>query len=54
MLENFDPNYEIVHKKLNELQRLQNIIGESVLYESRTKGRNPPGKDKVFIWIKDT
>lgn len=28
-------------------------IDEAVLYESRTRGRgNPPGKNKVFIWVK--
>ena len=29
---NFDDNIELVHKKFNELQRLQNIISQSVLY----------------------
>ena len=28
-------------------------IDDSILYESRTRGRNPPGKNKVFIWIKN-
>lgn len=28
-------------------------IGEAVLYESKTRGFNPPGKNKVFIWIKN-
>lgn len=27
-------------------------IGEATLYESRTNVGNPPGKNKVFIWIK--
>ncbi len=27
-------------------------IDESILYESRTRGRNPAGKNKVFIWMK--
>ncbi len=28
-------------------------MGDAVLYESRTRaGRNPPGKNKVFIWVK--
>jgi len=31
-LGNFDDNIELVHKKFNELQRLQNIISQSVLY----------------------
>ena len=26
--------------------------GEAILYKSRTRSRNPPGKNKVFIWIK--
>ncbi|MAF77360.1 MAG: hypothetical protein CME63_00230 [Halobacteriovoraceae bacterium] len=29
-------------------------MDEAVLYESRTRtGRNPPGKNKVFIWVKN-
>jgi hypothetical protein len=29
-------------------------LGDAVLYESRTRsGRNPPGKNKVFIWVKN-
>lgn len=28
-------------------------IDDSILYESRTRGRNPPGQNKVFIWIKN-
>lgn len=28
-------------------------VDESILYESRTRaGRNPPGQNKVFIWVK--
>jgi hypothetical protein len=27
-------------------------MDEATLYETRTRGRNPPGKNKVFIWIK--
>lgn len=27
-------------------------VGEATLYESRTNVGNPPGKNKVFIWIK--
>lgn len=48
MLENFDPNYEIVHKKLNELQRLQNIIGESVLYTTSDINANITSVSKAF------
>jgi len=28
-------------------------VEESTLYESRTRRSNPPGKNKVFIWIKN-
>jgi len=28
-------------------------VEESTLYESRTRRPNPPGKNKVFIWVKD-
>lgn len=27
-------------------------IDDAILYESRTRGRNPAGKNKVFIWMK--
>ena len=27
-------------------------VDEAILYEHRTRGVNPPGKNKVFIWIK--
>ncbi|MBL6990074.1 MAG: hypothetical protein ISR65_09865 [Bacteriovoracaceae bacterium] len=27
-------------------------VDEAILYESRTRRRNPPGKTRVFIWIK--
>ena len=28
-------------------------LDEAILYETRTRGKNPPGKNKVFIWIKN-
>ena len=28
------------------------VMGESILYESRTRGKVPPGQNKVFLWLK--
>lgn len=46
-------NIYVPRENLKEFLAQIMQIDESVLYESRTRARsNPPGKNKVFIWVK--
>jgi hypothetical protein len=45
-------NLFVPRKFLKEFLAQVMDIDESILYESRTRGRNPVGKNKVFIWMK--
>ena len=46
-------NLFVPRKFLKEFMAQVMEMGNAVLYESRTQaGRNPPGKNKVFIWVK--
>jgi hypothetical protein len=45
-------NLFVPRKFLKEFLAQVMDIDESILYESRTRGRNPAGKNKVFIWMK--
>ena len=46
-------NIYVPRENLKEFLAQVMQIDESVLYESRTRARsNPPGKNKVFIWVK--
>lgn len=47
-------NLYVPRKYLKEFMAQVMEIDEAVLYESRTRtGRNPPGQNKVFIWVKN-
>ena len=46
--ESFNDNIELVHKKFNELQRLQNIISESVLYTTSDRDAKITSVSKAF------
>ncbi len=45
-------NLVVSRKNLREFLAKALEIGEATLFESRTRRANPPGKNKVFIWIK--
>ncbi|MGB0454210.1 MAG: hypothetical protein ACPGJV_10910 [Bacteriovoracaceae bacterium] len=46
--------YNLFVPKGNTENFLSNVMKkrQGVLYESRTRTENPPGKDRVFIWVK--
>jgi hypothetical protein len=47
-------NLYVPRKYLKEFMAQVMDVDDSVLYESRTRtARNPPGMNKVFIWIKN-
>jgi len=46
-------NLFVPRKFLKEFLAQVSEQGDAILYESMTRGRNPAGKNKVFIWIKD-
>ncbi|ATH06569.1 hypothetical protein BIY24_01000 [Halobacteriovorax marinus] len=46
-------NLYVPRAKLKEFMAQVNEVDDTVIYESRTRTiRNPPGKNKVFIWVK--
>ena len=45
-------NLYVPRKYLREFLAQVSDLGESMLYESKTKGRNRKGKNKVLVWIK--
>jgi len=47
-VENFNDNIEIIRKKFNELQRLQNIISKSVLYTTSDTDAKITSVSKAF------
>ena len=47
-------NLYVPREYLKEFMAQVMEFDDAVLYESRTRtGRNPPGKNKVFIWVKN-
>jgi hypothetical protein len=46
-------NLYVPRKYLKEFLAQVMEIDESTLYQSRTRRANPPGKNKVFIWVKN-
>lgn len=47
-------NLYVPREYLKEFMAQVMEFDEAILYESRTRtGRNPPGKNKVFIWVKN-
>ncbi|MCB9060305.1 MAG: hypothetical protein H6622_02150 [Halobacteriovoraceae bacterium] len=45
-------NLFVPRSNLKEFLSRAMDVEDSILYESRTRGQNPPGMTKVFIWIK--
>lgn len=45
-------NLFVPRKHLKEFLAQVMEVDDGSLYESRTRGKNPPGKNKVFVWIK--
>ena len=45
-------NLLVPHKYVKEFLAQVMDLDEAILYESRTRRANPPGKTKVFVWIK--
>lgn len=46
-------NLYVPRKYIQEFLAQVSDLGESMLYESKTRGRNPKGKNKVLVWIKN-
>ncbi|MBT6325849.1 MAG: hypothetical protein HOJ35_07755 [Bdellovibrionales bacterium] len=46
-------NLYVPRKYIKEFLAQVSDLGESMLYESKTRGRNPKGKNKVLVWIKN-
>jgi hypothetical protein len=47
-------NLFVPRERLKEFIAQVMEVDDSILYESRTRaGRNPVGKNKVFIWVKN-
>lgn len=45
-------NLHVPRNYLREFLTSAMEVDEAILYENRGRGRNPPGKNKVFLWIK--
>jgi hypothetical protein len=45
-------NLHVPKIKLQEFLKESSLVTEATLYESRIRNTGPPGKVKVFIWIK--
>jgi len=46
-------NLHVPLKYLKEFLAQVMEVDDAILFESRTRTRNPPGKTKVFVWIKE-
>jgi hypothetical protein len=45
-------NLHVPSQNLKEFMSEVSAFGEATIFESRAQGRDEPGKNRVFIWVK--